>query len=103
VIAVAIDGNQATGRAAAAKTENAPLNRNEISRYRETLQRLATLLADDDVQALSLWHESAVDLRAAFNGRATPFEAALIAYDFAAAHALLADTLAELAYFENTD
>lgn len=46
--------------------------------------------------AVTLWHESASDLRTAFNGRAAPFEGALSAYDFAAAHALLQQTLTEL-------
>jgi hemerythrin-like metal-binding protein len=65
-------------------------------RNRETLNRLAALLADDDVQAVPLWHESASSLREAFDGRVAPFEAALNAYDFAAAHALLLQTLDEL-------
>ncbi|MBI2309245.1 MAG: bacteriohemerythrin [Rhodocyclales bacterium] len=56
---------------------------------RETLQRLAALLADDDVQAIALWHESAESLAGLFDRQRPPFEAALTAYDFAAAHALL--------------
>jgi signal transduction histidine kinase len=66
------------------------------ARNRETLERLAELLAEDDVMAVTLWNESASDLRVAFNGRAAPFEGALSAYDFAAAHALLQQTLTEL-------
>lgn len=67
-----------------------------VARNRETLERLAELLAEDDVMAVTLWNESASDLRVAFNGRAAPFEGALSAYDFAAAHALLQQTLTEL-------
>ncbi|MFO1345554.1 MAG: bacteriohemerythrin [Rhodocyclaceae bacterium] len=67
-----------------------------LERHRKTLQRIAQLLADDDVQAIPLWHESAAHLRDAFDGRAEPFESALAAYDFAAAHALLQQTLALL-------
>lgn len=67
-----------------------------LERHRKTLQRIAQLLADDDVQAIPLWHESAAQLRDAFDGRAEPFESALAAYDFAAAHALLHQTLALL-------
>ncbi|TXG88766.1 MAG: bacteriohemerythrin [Rhodocyclaceae bacterium] len=67
-----------------------------LERHRKTLQRIAQLLADDDVQAIPLWHESAAQLRDAFDGRAEPFESALAAYDFAAAHALLQQTLALL-------
>ena len=66
------------------------------ARNRETLERLAELLAEDDVMAVTLWNESASDLRMAFNGRTAPFEGALSAYDFAAAHALLQQTLTEL-------
>ena len=53
-------------------------------RHRKTLQRIAQLFADDDVQAIPLWHESAAQLRDAFDGRAEPFESALAAYDPAA-------------------
>lgn len=68
----------------------------DLERRRETLARLAALLADDDAAALSLWHEMADSLRGAFDGRATPFESALAAWDFAAAHALLQQTLSEV-------
>ena len=85
--AMAIDG---ANTAATATTLEVHL------RNRETLNRLAALLADDDVQAVPLWHESASSLREAFDGRVAPFEAALNAYDFAAAHALLLQTLDEL-------
>ncbi|MDQ5877443.1 MAG: hypothetical protein QG638_174 [Pseudomonadota bacterium] len=85
--AMAIDG---ANTAATATTREVHL------RNRETLNRLAALLADDDVQAVPLWHESASSLREAFDGRVAPFEAALNAYDFAAAHALLLQTLDEL-------
>ncbi len=67
-----------------------------LVRHRETLSRLAELLADDDVQAIPLWHESAGHLRKLFDGRADPFESALSAYDFAAAHALLMQTMSLL-------
>ncbi|HEX5803740.1 MAG TPA: bacteriohemerythrin [Azospira sp.] len=59
-------------------------------REREILQRLADLLADDDVQAITLWHESAATLAPHFDKQLKAFDAALTAYDFAAAHALLA-------------
>lgn len=67
----------------------------DLERQRETLTRLSALLADDDASAITLWHEMADSLRTAFDGRAAPFESALAAWDFAAAHALLQQTLAE--------
>ena len=51
--------------------------------------KLGALLAEDDVQAISLWNTSATVLRDLFDGHAPPFEAALAAFDFAAADALL--------------
>ncbi len=56
---------------------------------RETLRRIAALLADDDVQAIPLWREFANRLSAHLDRQLPSFEAALTAYDFAAAHALL--------------
>ncbi len=69
----------------------------DLERQREALARLSSLLADDDAAAITLWHEMADSLRDAFDGRAAPFESALAAWDFAAAHALLQQTLAEYA------
>ncbi len=69
----------------------------DLERQREALARLSSLLADDDAAAITLWHEMADSLRGAFDGRAAPFESALAAWDFAAAHALLQQTLAEYA------
>ncbi|MFC5301403.1 bacteriohemerythrin [Azospira restricta] len=62
---------------------------------REILRRLAALLADDDVQAVALWHECAEALAGHFDRQRAPFEAALAAYDFAAAHALLMQVVDE--------
>lgn len=56
---------------------------------RETLQRIAALLADDDVRSITLWRECAGRLSPRLDRQLAPFEAALAAYDFAAAHALL--------------
>jgi hemerythrin-like metal-binding protein len=67
-----------------------------LRRHRETLQRIAELLADDDVQAIPLWNEFSEQLRDAFDGNVGAFEAALAAYDFAAAHALLQQTVEDL-------
>jgi hemerythrin-like metal-binding protein len=61
-----------------------------LARNNETLRRLAALLAEDDVQAIPLWHESAASLRPLLHGLAEAFEAALAAYDFAAAYASVA-------------
>jgi hemerythrin-like metal-binding protein len=81
------DSAQETTPVAPAGTADTP--RTTFARHRETLHRLATLLADDDVQVIPLWHESAWQLREALDGLAAHFESALAAYDFAAAHALL--------------
>lgn len=64
--------------------------------HRDTVAKLGALLAEDDVQAISLWNTSATVLRDLFDGHAAPFEAALAAFDFAAADALLRETLAGL-------
>ncbi|MCP5268935.1 MAG: bacteriohemerythrin [Zoogloeaceae bacterium] len=66
------------------------------ARHMETLYRLAALLAEDDVVAISLWNESAQELQAYLGQQAAAFKAALTAYDFAAAHALLTPVLAGL-------
>jgi len=56
---------------------------------RETMQRLADLLADDDVQAITLWNEFSTRLESLFGRQLDALRAALAAYDFAAARALL--------------
>lgn len=94
VASIADDGSSQSTRLP--ESSDAAADAARQSRSLETLRRLASLLADDDVQALPLWHESASTLREAFDGRVAPFEAALNAYDFAAAHALLQQTLSEL-------
>jgi hypothetical protein len=43
-----------------------------------------------------LWNEFSEQLRDAFDGNVGAFEAALAAYDFAAAHALLQQTVEDL-------
>jgi hemerythrin-like metal-binding protein len=93
------DTADAAGEGAVAEAgANEETREQALARARETLARLAELLADDDVMAITLWHESSARLLPVFNGRLTPFEAALTAYDFAAAHALLLEATNELDY-----
>lgn len=67
-----------------------------LARHRQTLLRLIELLAEDDVRALALWHESAPGLRASLDGRLAPLDTALAGYDFAGAHRLLLEVLETL-------
>ena len=96
IVAQRSESGSASTQAAGSGNGNSIPSPQIVARNRETLERLAELLAEDDVMAVTLWNESASDLRVAFNGRAAPFEGALAAYDFAAAHALLQQTLTEL-------
>ncbi|MFA7293255.1 MAG: bacteriohemerythrin [Rhodocyclaceae bacterium] len=100
VVAQARVGNSDSAYNAATAERDPGSRQQPVARTRETLDRLAELLADDDVMAITLWHESSAELQAVFNGRVAPFEAALTAYDFAAAHALLLQTVSELEYAE---
>jgi hemerythrin-like metal-binding protein len=83
--APATAGDEPAGAAAAAP-----------ARELEILQRIAGLLADDDVQAIALWNESSERLGRFFAGRLKAFDAALTAYDLAAAHAMLMQVLDDL-------
>ena len=54
----------------------------DLAAARILLDRLRPLVAEDDIRALTLWHEASPGLRAGFGTAATRFEKALETYDF---------------------
>ena len=63
---------------------------------REKLAALRPLIAEDDIRALSLWHESADRMQVALGPAAAHIEHELATYNFEAALAALDDALASL-------
>lgn len=65
-------------------------------RIREILQRLISLLAEDDIQALTLWREMAPQLRPALGQAANRLDGELNSYNFEAALELTRQASADL-------
>ena len=62
----------------------------------DILQRLSSLLADDDIQALNLWREMSAFLRPTLGQGATRLEGELSSYNFEAALILTKNAIAAL-------
>ncbi len=61
----------------------------------DLLQKLACLLAEDDVQSVALWRECALQLRPALGVRANHLEGRILGYDFQDALAIVHQALEE--------
>ncbi|MBK8523581.1 MAG: hypothetical protein IPL58_05315 [Betaproteobacteria bacterium] len=70
------------------------IDENEVQR---TLKHLQDLIADDDIRALSLWHEHGATLHACLGAAASHIEHELALYNFEAALVALNKAIASTA------